>query len=119
MSSVVCYSDLAVAFAAASRGLSAQGRGSATDAPCQARRCAALLARPRPGAERRRGAAASAIAAMSDIGITIPWYVIVVGVAGMGWPGLLIGAGSGALLSRRHRIIGGLGGAVALDLACA
>jgi hypothetical protein len=56
---------------------------------------------------------------MSDIGIIIPWYVIIVGVAAMGWPGLLIGAASGALLWRRRRIIGALIGAFVLELAWA
>jgi hypothetical protein len=56
---------------------------------------------------------------MSDIAITFPWPVLLLAFGAMGWPGLLIGAGLGAALWRRHRIVGALLGAVVLDVGWA
>jgi len=54
---------------------------------------------------------------MSDINIEFDWYVWPVIAVMIGWPGLLLGTAIGAVLWRRHRVIGGLLGLVAGTLA--
>lgn len=53
---------------------------------------------------------------MSDIAITFPWPVLLAMALLIGWPGFLLGGALGLLACRAHRIIGGVVGALALDL---
>ena len=50
---------------------------------------------------------------MSDIDIVFDWYFWPAIAVMIGWPGLLLGTASGAMVWRRHRIIGALLGMIA------
>jgi len=50
--------------------------------------------------------------AMSDISVHITWLDLVLAAPVFGWPGLILGGGLGAVLFRKHRILGAVLGAL-------
>ena len=56
---------------------------------------------------------------MSDINLKFEWWELLLFSPVVGWPGLILGAGAGALAWRGHRTVGAALGAIVGNLAWA